>query len=71
MSVTLTIPVNELQSRKSERYPVVGAVALDAMAAIAGSTSAPTYERAWSEAFGYVVGAMADGATHRELAVVA
>jgi hemoglobin-like flavoprotein len=47
---------------RPERYPVVGAVALDAMAAIAGPALTPDYERAWSAAFEVVVGAMLVGA---------
>jgi hypothetical protein len=53
------------------RYPAVGAVALDAMAAIAGPTWTPNYERAWSAAFEVVTTAMLAGATSFELAVAA
>jgi hemoglobin-like flavoprotein len=40
------------------RYPVVGAAALDLMAAIAGPTAAPDHARAWSAAFEIVTRAL-------------
>ena len=45
-----------------EHYPVVGEVLIAAMAAVAGSAWEPEHERAWSEAFAVVAGAMLDGA---------
>ena len=59
------------RSTKPERYPVIGAAALDAMAAIAGPASASDHERAWRAAFDLVVGAMLAGAGDEALAVVA
>ena len=53
MSLTVTARVN-----RPRRYPVVGAVALDAMAATAGPAWAPGHDRAWSTAFDIVVAAM-------------
>ncbi len=51
--------------------PVIGAVALDAMAAIAGPARTPDYERAWSAAFEIVMRQCLADATDRELATVA
>ncbi len=56
---------------RPEHYPVVGAVALDAMAAIAGPPSTPDYERAWNAAFKIVAEATFAGAADEELAAVA
>jgi methyl-accepting chemotaxis protein len=56
---------------RPERYPVIGAAALDAMAAIAGPPSTPDYERAWNAAFRIVAEAMFAGAADEELAAVA
>jgi hemoglobin-like flavoprotein len=52
------------------RYPVIGAVALDAMAAIVGPPSTPDYERTWNAAFEIVAKAIA-GAAHPDLAAAA
>ena len=52
-------------------HPVIGAVALDAMAALAGPAWAPDHERAWSEAFEIVTTAMRAGAPDCQLAVAA
>jgi len=43
-------------------YPVVGEVLLASMAYVAGDAWRPAYERAWTEAFGVVAGAMLEGA---------
>jgi hemoglobin-like flavoprotein len=51
--------------------PVIGAVALDAIAAIAGPARTPDYERAWSAAFAIVMGRCLADAADRELAAVA
>ncbi len=56
---------------RHERHPVIGAVALDAMAAMAGPARAPDHERAWRAAFEIVVGAMLAGPADWELAAVA
>ena len=45
-----------------EHYPVVGEVLIASMAEIAGDAWTPEFERAWSEAFAIVAGAMLDGA---------
>jgi methyl-accepting chemotaxis protein len=45
-----------------EHYPVVGEVLIAAMAETAGPAWRPEHERAWSEAFAVVAGAMLDGA---------
>jgi hemoglobin-like flavoprotein len=46
---------------KPARYPVVGAVALDAMATIAGPAATPGHESAWRAAFEIVMQAMRAG----------
>jgi methyl-accepting chemotaxis protein len=43
-------------------YPVVGAILIGSMAELAGEAWQPEYERAWSEAFDVVAGAMLEGA---------
>jgi hemoglobin-like flavoprotein len=45
-----------------EHYPVVGAALIAAMAKLAGDGWRPEYQRAWSDAFDVVAGAMVDGA---------
>jgi methyl-accepting chemotaxis protein len=47
---------------QAEHYPVVGAVLIASMAELAGDDWRPEYERAWSEAFAVVAGAMLEGA---------
>jgi hemoglobin-like flavoprotein len=47
---------------QAEHYPVVGAVLIAAMADVAGDAWRPDYERAWSDAFDVVAGAMLEGA---------
>jgi hypothetical protein len=42
---------------RTQLYPVIGAVDLDAMAAITGPPGTPDYERLWASAFEVVVGA--------------
>jgi methyl-accepting chemotaxis protein len=54
-----------------EHYPVVGEVLIASMAAIAGPAWRPEYERAWSEAFAIVAGAMLDGANAARLEAAA
>jgi hemoglobin-like flavoprotein len=45
-----------------EHYPVVGAVLIESVAAIAGDAWTSEYEVAWNEAFAVVAGAMLEGA---------
>jgi len=45
-----------------EHYPVVGEVLIASMAAVAGPAWTAEYERAWTEAFSVVAGAMIAGA---------
>jgi methyl-accepting chemotaxis protein len=45
-----------------EHYPVVGATLIAAMAELAGDGWRADYQRAWSDAFDVVAGAMVDGA---------
>jgi hemoglobin-like flavoprotein len=45
-----------------EHYPVVGAVLIESMAAIAADAWTAEYEVAWKEAFAIVAGAMIEGA---------
>ena len=47
---------------RSEHYPVVGEVLIASMAEIAGAAWSTEFERAWSEAFAVVAGAMIEGA---------
>jgi nitric oxide dioxygenase len=49
-----------------EHYPVVGEVLITSMAEIAGDAWTLEYERAWTEAFAVVAGAMLDGANSVE-----
>jgi len=44
-----------------EHYPVVGEVLIAAMASVAGDAWQPEHERAWSQAFAIVAGAMLEG----------
>ena len=44
-----------------EHYPVVGEVLIASMAAVAGPAWRPEHERAWTQAFGVVAGAMIEG----------
>jgi len=44
-----------------EHYPVVGKVLIAAMASVAGAAWQPEHERAWSQAFAIVAGAMLEG----------
>jgi hemoglobin-like flavoprotein len=50
-----------------EHYPVVGEVLIASMAAVAGPAWTAEYERAWTEAFGVVAGAMIEGAERATL----
>jgi methyl-accepting chemotaxis protein len=45
-----------------EHYPVVGATLIAAMAELAGDGWRSEYQRAWSDAFDVVAGAMVEGA---------
>ena len=56
---------------RPEYYPVVGEVLIASMAEIAGPAWTPEYERAWSEAFAIVSGAMIEGAETANLGVAA
>ena len=56
---------------RPEHYPVVGAVLIASMAAVAGDAWKPEYEAAWSGAFEIVAGAMIEGATEAELEAAA
>jgi len=48
-------------------YPVVGEVLIASMAEIAGDAWRPEYERAWTEAYAVVAGAMLEGAASAQL----
>ena len=50
-----------------DHYPVVGEVLIGAMAAVAGPSWRPEYERAWGAAFEVVAGAMIEGAESASL----
>ena len=54
-----------------EHYPVVGQVLIASMEAVAGPAWEPEYERAWSEAFAVVAGAMLEGARTADLEAAA
>lgn len=54
-----------------EHYPVVGQVLIASMAAVAGPAWEPEHERAWSEAFAVVAGAMLEGARTADLEAAA
>jgi hemoglobin-like flavoprotein len=47
---------------RPEHYPIVGEVLIASMAEIAGGTWTVEHEKAWTEAFAVVSGAMLDGA---------
>lgn len=51
-----------------QHYPVVGEVLIASMAEVAGDAWTPEYERAWTEAFTIVAGAMLEGADAAEAA---
>ena len=53
-----------------EHYPVVGAVLLESMAAVAGDAWTPEFESAWASAYGIVADTMMAGA-EEALAVAA
>jgi hypothetical protein len=78
MSVMVTTRLDSLPGADQDaalaapgRCPLVGAVLLDQMAAIAGPTWAPDHERAWSAAFELVLRPMLAGAAEGELAAAA
>lgn len=52
---------------RPEHYPVVGQVLIASMAAVAGDAWTAEYERAWSDAYDVVAGAMLAGAAEAEL----
>ena len=52
---------------RPEHYPVVGAVLIASMAAIAGDDWKPEHESAWGAAFEIVAATMIDGAAEAEL----
>jgi hemoglobin-like flavoprotein len=56
---------------RPEHYPVVGQVLIGSMAAVAGDSWRPEYERAWATAFAVVAGAMLEGAESAELPAAA
>jgi hemoglobin-like flavoprotein len=47
---------------QADHYPVVGEILIASMAELAGDAWRPEYERAWSDAFAVVAGAMLEGA---------
>ena len=47
---------------RAEHYQLVGATLIASMAELAGDAWGPGYERAWSDAFDVVAGAMLEGA---------
>ena len=69
LTATPLFPMKFLDSRQS--HPVVGVVALDAMAAIAGDARAPGFEQAWSDAFEIVTAAMLPENADPDLAIAA
>ena len=56
---------------RPEYYPIVGEVLIASMAEIAGPAWTSEYERAWSEAFAIVSGAMIEGAEAVDVGVAA
>ena len=54
-----------------EHYPLVGAVLLESMAAVAGSAWTDEYQAAWAEAYEIVATTMMDGARAVQLKAVA
>jgi hypothetical protein len=77
MSVMVTTRLDSLPGADQDapaapgRCPLVGAVLLDQMAAVAEPTRAPDRERAWSAAFELVLRPMLAGAAEGELAATA
>jgi hemoglobin-like flavoprotein len=70
----IVVTLSRRRARPAPRpaqYPVIGATALDAMAAIAGPPSTPNYRRAWNAAFEIVAQAMFAGAADAEMAAAA
>ena len=53
---------------QTQHYPVVGEVLIASMAEVAGEAWTLEYERAWTEAFTIVAGAMIEGAEAAEAA---
>jgi nitric oxide dioxygenase len=56
---------------RPEHYPVVGAVLIESMAAVAGEAWKDEYAVAWGEAYAVVAAAMLEGAEQAEPAVAA
>lgn len=56
---------------RPEHYPVVGAVLIASMAAVAGDEWKPEHESAWSAAFEIVAATMIEGAAQAELGAAA
>jgi len=56
---------------KPEHYPVVGAVLIASMAAVAGDQWKPEHESAWGAAFEIVAATMVEGAAQAELGAAA
>ena len=56
---------------RPEHYPVVGAVLIASMAAIAGDDWKPEHESAWGAAFEIVAATMIEGAAEAELGAAA
>jgi len=56
---------------RPEHYPVVGAVLIASMAAVAGDEWMPEHESAWGAAFEIVAATMIEGAAQAELGTAA
>jgi nitric oxide dioxygenase len=56
---------------RPEHYPVVGAVLIASMAAVAGDEWKPEHESAWGAAFEIVAATMIEGAAQAELGAAA
>jgi methyl-accepting chemotaxis protein len=56
---------------RPEHYPVVGAVLIASMAAVAGDEWKPEHESAWGAAFDIVAATMIEGAAEAELRAAA
>ena len=56
---------------RPEHYPVVGAVLIASMAAVAGDEWKPEHEAAWGAAFEIVAATMVEGAAQAELGAAA
>jgi len=56
---------------RPEHYPVVGAVLIASMAAVAGDEWKPEHEAAWGAAFEIVAATMIEGAAQAELGAAA